>query len=296
MKTKRVVAALLALVCAFSLFACAAETTTSSVGSVNYTLASSKRAYTVSKCAYCASEQIVECVCDCHHAQNPLMCATCAVSNCVVAKRDVYFDRYEKWPVTAIGKNAFKNCDHVHTLKMTDYVTLIETSAFESSKYLRSVEIGNGVVTIDAKAFANCKELADLVIGDSVITIRNAAFENCESLEFVDLGSVQNIEASAFAGCSGMYTVILGNSVKAIGQSAFYEDNYGSSAEFFFEGTEEEWLAKCEALDKNGKLYINANMADLITSFIYYYSETKPAYNPDAYYWHYDLNGQPVAW
>lgn len=296
MKTKRVVAALLALVCAFSLFACAAETTTSSVGSVNYTLASSKRAYTATKCAYCATEEIVECVCDCHHSPNALMCATCAVSNCVVAERDVSFDRYEKWPVTIIGKNSFKGCVHVHTLKMSDYVTTIESSAFESCNYLKSVELGNGVTMVESKAFSNCTKLSELVIGENVTTIRNAAFEKCTSLRSVDLSSVVAIEASAFDECSNLSVVILGNSIRSIGQHAFYEDDYGSSAEFFFEGTEEEWLDKCEAIDKNGKLYINANMADLITSFIYYYSETKPAYSSYAYYWHYDVNGQPVAW
>jgi len=289
MKLKRVLAALLAAVCVFSLFACAADTTSST--SANYTLERSKRAYTVSSCAYCKTV-IEECVCDCHHAVNGLMCANCS-ADCVVAERELILDRYQKWPVNTVGKASFKDCTHIHKVTLSDYVTSIQANAFENCTELTSIVMGDGVVSIESEAFKGCVNLEDVVLGENVTTIKTGAFIGCESIKYIDLSSVTVIEANAFDK-TAIGTIILGNSITSIGSKAFDEsENAADYYEFFFEGTEDEWIEKCEAIDKNGRYFINQNMGDLIYNMAYYYSETEPTTN--GYFWHY-VDGKPVIW
>lgn len=82
--------------------------------------------------------------------------------------------------VTAIGDDAFANCDE-----------------------LSNVMIGNSVIAIGDYAFAYCDNLLNVIIPDSVVTIGDSALFNCQKLTCVTIGNnVTNISTSAFAMCS----------------------------------------------------------------------------------------------
>ena len=291
MKVKRIIAALLASVCIFSFFSCVEETTSSAW--ISCTLDSNRRAYTVTKCAYCESE-LEECVCDCHYTGEEL-CEECS-SSCVVAERHLYLDRYQKWPVKAVGRNAFNGCKHIHTLSMSEYVTTIMSGAFSGCTSLEAVVMGENVSVVEMNAFMGCSNLSALWLGHNLTEIRSQAFKNCSSLTTLDLTYITEIEQEAFAGCTALEYVIIGKDVEKIGSKVFDND---TGAIFYFLGTVSEWEEKLEAVTSRGERLINRNTGDTITSFMSYYSEEKPElredYDSSKYYWHY-VNGQPVEW
>lgn len=291
MKVKRIIAALLASVCIFSLFSCVDETTSSAW--VNCTLDSSKRSYTLTKCAYCESE-IEECVCDCHYVGEEL-CENCSTS-CVVAERYLYLDRYQKWQVKAIGREALKGCQHIHTLTMSKYVTTIMSGAFSGCTSLETVIMGENVSSVEMNAFTGCSSLSALWLGNKVTEISAQAFKNCVSLTNVDLTYITEIEMEAFAGCTSLEYVIIGEDVEKIGSKAFDDE---TEIIFYFLGTSSEWEEKLEAVNARGERLINRNTGYTIDSSISFYSDVRPQlredYNPANAYWHY-VNGVPVKW
>lgn len=68
------------------------------------------------------------------------------------------------YKVTQIGKNAFKNCKKLQSVKIGSGVVTIESMAFYGAKKLKSVTIGKNVKTIKAQAFRNCKKLKTVII------------------------------------------------------------------------------------------------------------------------------------
>ena len=93
---------------------------------------------------------------------------------------------------------------------------------------------------------------------------------------------VETIEENAFTSCTGLQTVVLPSTLKTIEDSAF--DKADNLVVIFFKGTEEEFDA----------LEISNNNASLISSKVYFYSETEPSEKGD--FWHYDKGNTPVLW
>ena len=90
------------------------------------------------------------------------------------------------YPVTEIGRYAFRNCSG-----------------------LTGVDIGSNVKTIGFDAFWNCTSLTKIHIPDNVTKIDNWAFEGCSSLRNVEIGSgVTLIGTNAFSGCTNIYQII----------------------------------------------------------------------------------------
>ena len=124
--------------------------------------------------------------------------------------------------VTAIGYEAFYNCDSLTSVEIGDSVTSIGSYAFSSCYSLTSVEIGDSVESIGNAAFAHCDRLTSVVIPDSVTSIGAHAFLSCDSLMSVEIGdSVESIGDWAFSGCSSLTSVEIPDSVTSIGAHAF---------------------------------------------------------------------------
>lgn len=87
-----------------------------------------------------------------------------------------------KYPVTAIGQEAFYECENLVSVTIPNSVTSIGLAAFASCTRLKSVTLSNSLKFIGKYAFSNCKSLRTITIPNSVTTIEDCAFQGCSNL------------------------------------------------------------------------------------------------------------------
>ena len=105
-------------------------------------------------------------------------------------------------PVTAIGSEAFYNCDALESVTIPDSVTVIEEHAFDDCSKLKDVAIPDSVTSIGDSAFRECESLTNVKIPDSVASIGYMAFYSCDSLTSITIPKgVTRIENEAFGCC-----------------------------------------------------------------------------------------------
>ena len=126
----------------------------------------------------------------------------------------------------SIASSAFRNCDNLASVTISESVTGIGFSAFEGCISLSSVTFGENsrLSSIGSSAFSGCSNLASVAISAGVTSINHAAFEGCISLGSVTFGEnsrLASIGSSAFSGCSNLARVAIPASVTSIGASAF---------------------------------------------------------------------------
>lgn len=150
--------------------------------------------------------------------------------------------------VTAIGDNAFYNCDGITYVYIHELITRIGQGAFrycynlekvefsENSKIidienvtfgdctkLTDINLPDGLLSIGDYAFGNCQALKEIKIPDTTETIGNEAFYYCTSLEKIEIPStVTTIGYRAFYRCQKLADVILKEGLVTIGEQAFY--------------------------------------------------------------------------
>ena len=110
--------------------------------------------------------------------------------------------------VTAIGQEAFRDCDNLTSVTIPASVTSIGYYAFWDCASLTSVTIGDGVTEIGEYAFELCNNLTSVTIGDGMTEIGAYAFRCCASLTSVTIpASVTSIGYHAFNGCNKLKEV-----------------------------------------------------------------------------------------
>ncbi len=142
------------------------------------------------------------------------------------------------YPVTSVGKEAFKNCTLITGVSLP-LVTNIEESAFYYALFLANINLPNAT-TIGENAFSICVYLTDInlpkvkTVGSNAFsycalisltlpeanTIGNGAFNSCESLNNVNLPKANAIGDEAFSDCQSLTNVSLPE-VTDIGKEAF---------------------------------------------------------------------------
>ena len=85
-------------------------------------------------------------------------------------------------PVQQIESTAFKDCENLTSVTISDNVTRIGNEAFYGCTKLTSVTIGNNITNIGYWAFFGCSSLKSVVIPASVTHIGIGAFVNCTNL------------------------------------------------------------------------------------------------------------------
>ena len=78
--------------------------------------------------------------------------------------------------VLEIGKNAFKDCKYISSVKLPSSLVSIDQGAFYGCRKLKSIEIPEGTESIGDCAFAKCSELKSVQIPSSVKKLGYCAF------------------------------------------------------------------------------------------------------------------------
>lgn len=149
------------------------------------------------------------------------------------------------YPITRVGKEAFKGYRGLTTVSLGNCLKVIEDNAFEGCVELVKLDMPNSLETIKGGAFASCGfsvvEIADGVkeigenafyrsstlnsvkIGKSVTSIERKAFSQCPALTSVTLGeNLKFIKTSAFENCTALSNIVLPSSLQVIDSRAFY--------------------------------------------------------------------------
>ena len=152
------------------------------------------------------------------------------------------------YPVTGIGKEAFKNCTSVTEISIPESVTSIGEEAFSKTAYynnwsnwtnkalyidnclIRAENIGGdysvleGTRLIADRAFYGCKYMRNAYIPPSVANIGIGAFYNCNNLETVNLPpGLTFISEEMFRNCGALQSIHIPASVVGIGTDALYK-------------------------------------------------------------------------
>ena len=125
--------------------------------------------------------------------------------------------------VTKIGENAFWGCNSLTSINIPNSVTMIGEFVFYRCESLTSINIPNSVTMIGELAFYGCESLTSINIPNSVTTIGIMAFVDCKSLISINIpNSVTTIKEGAFCGCKSLTSINIPNSVTTIEDGAFY--------------------------------------------------------------------------
>lgn len=101
--------------------------------------------------------------------------------------------------VGGVGKEAFKNCSS-----------------------LTSVKLPVGIEVIEDDAFRNCTILTEITIPEYVQEIGYCAFGNT-ALKKINIPAVKKIDGMTFKGCKNLKEVVMHDSIKTIGDYAFMD-------------------------------------------------------------------------
>ena len=131
----------------------------------------------------------------------------------------------KSYSVTAIGDNAFTQCDLTGVLNIPNSVTSIGDRAFSGCNRLSNVSIPNSVTSIGNWSFSDCSGFTGpLIIPNSVTSIGNGAFSQCSGLTGILTipESISSIGDYTFGGCSGFTGVLtIPSTITSIGNGAF---------------------------------------------------------------------------
>ena len=133
---------------------------------------------------------------------------------------------FGRFPVTAIGDDAFRGCSALKKVTIPPSVTSIGKKAFYQCIHLKTLSFGENIKTnietIGDEAFYYCIELESVTIPQSVTSIGNDAFGQCHDLQSLTIkDAATSIGHRAFLGCTSLATISLGENIKTIGYSAF---------------------------------------------------------------------------
>ena len=146
--------------------------------------------------------------------------------------------------LTAISKNAFKDCTKLRLLNLPENVVIINEGAFDGCTSLVSAVFNNSLSIIGKNAFKDCTRLEGLAFPENLSSIAEGAFMNCAGLKYAYIWNAQ-IGENAFAFCDKL------NIFTPVGTDAYryareFDIPYSAytDEELFFD----EWAIKIDAL------------------------------------------------
>ena len=128
--------------------------------------------------------------------------------------------------VTYIGEMAFAGCTALEKIEIPASVTYIDVAAFHGCTSLKSVVFkGEVLVEIRDFAFLGCESLAEIELPEGLVSIGKQAFGDCKAITKLTMPStLKSIDSLAFCGCEGLNApgaLTLSESIETINDFAF---------------------------------------------------------------------------
>ena len=144
----------------------------------------------------------------------------------VVPDTITYMGEDNRYPVTAIRTDAFKNCINMTSVTLPETITSIGSQAFANCVKLTEITIPKSVETIGTELFLRCGTLKTVTFEDGeaskLETLPAYTFRSCSVLDEIDLpSSLTTIANQAFIGCSSLKEITIPLNVASIGEYAF---------------------------------------------------------------------------
>ena len=107
----------------------------------------------------------------------------------------------------SIEASAFKNCNELRSVTLSEGITSIGSNAFYGCYNLSSIIIPESVASLGEYAFYGCSNLATINFSNKITTVEKYTFYGCESLTGITISNVQNIGEYAFYGCKSLTNI-----------------------------------------------------------------------------------------
>lgn len=127
--------------------------------------------------------------------------------------------------VTSIGGSAFRGCENITELTLSQNIRSIGSDAFNGCKGITEISVPLTVNTLGANIFKDCIGLTRVTIGRGVSSISSEMFSGCTGITEITIpGSVSKIGINAFSGCTALKSVIFECKVWYITSNNDYSD------------------------------------------------------------------------
>lgn len=126
----------------------------------------------------------------------------------------------DRYPVTAIGVQAFRDSDIV-SVTLPSTVETVGNAAFYDCKLLEEVILSNGVESIGTHSFFGCNVLTSLSLPESLVSIGDYAFLASGLIHVSLPRGLKSVAFGAFSDCASLKDVYIPKSVKTMGNYVF---------------------------------------------------------------------------
>lgn len=124
--------------------------------------------------------------------------------------------------VTAIEKNAFRNCFNIESIELPRTLEFIGPWAFASCSQLKNIELPGSVTYIGTYAFSGCVAIEKIVIPPKVTVVSERAFANCNALESVEIMNSETVICDeVFSRCKTLKNITIPENAN-VDSRAFY--------------------------------------------------------------------------
>jgi len=143
------------------------------------------------------------------------------VTNCFRGQKYLYIpSSYKGVPVIGIGPAAFEGNGSIYVY-VPDSITVIQNSAFKKCDDLVDIRLSNNLTELGSAVFSGCSSLKAIDLPDSLTKIGNLAFTNSGITSIIIPDKVESIGYDTFYECEFLSDIHLSKNLNSIGIRAF---------------------------------------------------------------------------